>query len=74
MGELAKTIDHHEIDGNHGRLANQFPREFVKKARSKILPTFPGLVLPPMVAFLRILLADYETSMNLLHSDIFIIQ
>ena len=73
MGDLAKAIDHHEIDGNHGRLANQFSREFIKNARGKILPPFPGLALTPMVAFLRIFLADYETSMNLPHSDTFII-
>jgi hypothetical protein len=73
VGDLTKGIDHHEMDGNHGRLANQFSREFIKKARGKILPPSPGLVLPPMVAFLRIFLADYKTSMNLLYSDIFII-
>ena len=73
MGDLAKAIDHHEIDSNHGTLENQFFREFIKNARGKILLPFQGLALPPMVAFLRIFLADYKTSMNLLHSDIFII-
>ena len=73
MGDLAKGIDHHEMDSNHGRLANQFSREFIKNAGGKILPPFPGLVLLPMLAFLRIFLADYKTSMNLLYSVIFII-
>ena len=73
MGDLAKGIDHHEIDGNHGILANQFSREFIKNAGGKILPPFPGLLLLPMGAFLRIFLTDYKTSMNLLHSDIFVI-
>ena len=73
MGDLAKANDHSEIDSNHGRLANLFSKEFMKNARGKTLPPFPGHVLPPMVVFLRIFLADYKTSMNLLHSDIFII-
>ena len=32
VGDLAKAIDHHEIDGNHGRLANQFSGELIKNA------------------------------------------
>ena len=32
VGDLAKAIDHHEIDGYHGRLANQFSGELIKNA------------------------------------------
>ena len=43
LGDVAKAFDHHEIDGNHRRLAIQFSTEFNKIAKAKFCRPYRGL-------------------------------